>query len=521
MVKGDNSNMPAADLVLKNAEVITMDPEYPFASIVAVRDGRIMLTGDTDRLDEVTGAGTNVIDCGGRTVLPGFIDAHCHVFSFIRKLLSLDLSPPAVTSITGIKAIIARKVRETPSGQWIQGTDYSDFHLEEKRHPTRWDLDEVAPDHPVVLSHRSLHACVLNSRALELAGITAETPEPPGAMIERDITSGEPNGVLYEMLGHIREKVMPSWTDEELERGMTLAGREYLSKGITSLQDATIVNDYRRWQTFRRFINKGILKSRIYMMVGEGGVAQFRGTGIGFRDGDDRLRLGAVKIVPSNIAGQMHPPQAELEQMVLDAQHHGFQVAIHAVRESTVEAVIHAYERSESPQKEMRHRIEHCAECPPYLLEQLAGSGVVIVSQPPFIFFSGDRYRAMVPQEQQKWLYRFRSFFDNGIVMAASSDSPIVPNSPLVGIYGAVTRKTDSGQYLLLHEAVSVQQALTAYTSNAAYASFEEDIKGTITAGKLADMVVLSDNPYEVEPEALKEVRVEMTIGGGEVVWEA
>ncbi|HEY90693.1 MAG TPA: amidohydrolase [Dehalococcoidia bacterium] len=515
--------MPAADLVLKNAEVITMDPEYPFANLVAVRDGRVRLVGDADRLNDVTGAGTNVIDCGGKTVLPGFTDAHCHVFSFIRKLLSLDLSPPAVTSITDIKAIIARKVKETPSGHWIQGTDYSDFHLEEKCHPTRWDLDEVAPDYPVVLSHRSLHACVLNSRALDLAGITRETPEPPGAMIERDITSGEPNGVLYEMLGHIREKVMPSWTDEELERGMILAGREYLSKGITSLQDATVVNDFRRWQKFRRFIDTGILKSRIYMMVGAEGVAQFREAGLGFGDGDDRLRLGAVKIVPSNIAGQMHPPQAELEQMVLDAQRDGFQVAVHAVRDSTVEAVIRAYERArnESPQTEMRHRIEHCAECPPHLLERLAGSGVVIASQPPFIYFSGDRYRAMVPQEQQQWLYRFRSFFDNGVVMAASSDSPIVPNNPLMGIYGAVTRQTDSGQHLLPHEAVSVHQALIAYTSNAAYASFEEDIKGTITAGKLADMVVLSDNPYTVAPEALKEVRVEMTISGGEVVWEA
>ena len=515
--------MPAADLVLKNAEVITMDPGYPFAGIVAIRDGRVMLVGNTDRLDEVTGAGTNVIDCGGKTVMPGFIDAHCHIFSFIRKLLSLDLSPPAVTSIADIKAVIARKVKETPPGQWIQGTDYSDFHLVEKRHPTCWDLDEAAPDHPVVLSHRSLHACVLNSRALDLAGITRETPEPPGAMIERDITSGEPNGVLYEMLGHIREKVMPSWTDEELEKGMALAGRDYLSNGITSLQDATVVNDYRRWQKFRRFIDAGTLKSRIYMMVGADGIEQFREAGLGFRDGDDRLRLGAVKIVPSNISGQMHPPQAELEQMVLDAQRDGFQVAVHAVRESTVEAVICAYERArnELPQTNMRHRIEHCAECPPHLLERLVGSGVVIASQPPFIFFGGDRYRATVPQEQQQWLYRFRSFFNTGVVMAASSDSPIVPNNPLMGIYGSVTRQTDSGQYLLPHEAISVQQALTAYTSNAAYASFEEDIKGTITAGKLADMVVLSDNPYAVAPETLKEIRVEMTIIGGEVVWEA
>ena len=196
--------MPSADLVLKNANVITMDPARPRARLVAVRDGRVWDVGSDDRLKEVRGAGTKTIDCQGRTLVPGFNDAHCHIFSLIRKLLSIDLSPAAVSSIADIKAIIARKAGDTPPGQWIQGTDYSEFHLAEKRHPTRWDLDEVAPDHPVVLSHRSLHACVLNSRALALAGITRETPEPPGAMIDRDITDGEPNGLLFEMVGHIR-----------------------------------------------------------------------------------------------------------------------------------------------------------------------------------------------------------------------------------------------------------------------------------------------------------------------------
>jgi len=515
--------MPGPDLILRSANVITMDPSRPHAGLVAVRDGRVWLVGGEDLLGEARSAGTRVIDCQGGTLLPGFDDAHCHLFSLIRKLLSIDLSPAAVRSIADIKDVVAGKARETPPGQWVQGTGYSEFDLEEKRHPTRWDIDEVAPDHPVVLSHRSLHACVLNSRALALAGITRETPEPPGAMIERDLSDGEPNGLLYEMLGHIREKVMPPWSEDELESGVALANREYLSQGITSIQDATVVNDYRRWQTVRRFIDAGELKSRVYMMVGAEAVSGFREAGLSFGAGDDRLRLGAVKIVPSNVAGELYPPQPELERMVLDAQAGGFQVAIHAVRESTVEAAITAFERAagERPEANLRHRIEHCAECPPRLLERLARLGAVIATQPPFLYYSGDRYRAMVPAEQLKWLYPLKSFLDRGLVVAASSDSPIVPSDPLMGIYGAVTRKSESGADLLPHEAISVEQALAAYTTSSAYASFEEGIKGSITPGKLADMVLLSDDPTTCPPEGIKDIRVGMTISGGEVVWEA
>jgi len=201
----------------------------------------------------------------------------------------------------------------------------------------------------------------------------------------------------------------------------------------------------------------------------------------------------------------------------------GFQVAVHAVRESTVEAVIIAqeYVRGQSTGADRRHRIEHCAECPPHLMERLSRLGTVIATQPPFIYYSGDRYRDMVPAEQLKWLYRFRSFFDSGLVVAGSSDSPIVSSNPLMGIYGAVTRQTESGQLLLPDEAITVEQALAAYTINAAYASFEESIKGSIAAGKLADMVLLSDDPTACSPQGIKDIQVEMTMSGGSVVWEA
>src|SRR3972149_4592887 len=297
--------MPTADLILKNANVMTMDPRFPDARMVAIKGERILFAGSEDELGTFRGAGTKVIDCQGKTIVPGFNDAHGHIFSFIRKQLTLDLSAPAVRSIEDIKAVIRKKVRDTPPGRWITGSDYSDFYLAEKRHPTRRDIDEVAPDHPVVLSHRSLHACVLNSRALELAGIRIDTPEPPGASIHRDATTGEPNGVLFDMLGYIRYNAMPPLAETELEEGISAANRQFLSMGITSLQDATITNEVKRWGIYRQAQQKGILKSRIYLMTGVDQIKRFQEAGLTFRSGDDHLRMGGLKIVLGEATGRL------------------------------------------------------------------------------------------------------------------------------------------------------------------------------------------------------------------------
>ena len=259
------------------------------------------------------------------------------------------------------------------------------------------------------------------------------------------------------------------------------------------------------------------------MMCGIETMDQFREAGLGFGSGDSHLRLGGVKIVPSWASGQLFPPQPELNRQVLSAQQAGFQVCIHAIQDKMVEAVIDAleYAQGQLPQGGRRHRIEHCSECPPHLLKRLNKLKPVIVTHPLFIHYSGDRYLATIKPEQLPWLYRFKSLINSSSVVAAGSDSPIVPDSPLVGIYGAVTRQTETGHQLSPEECISASQALAMCTINAAYASFEEDIKGSITPGKLADMVILSDDPTRVHPEQIKDIRVEMTIIGGEVIWEA
>ncbi|HXX59106.1 MAG TPA: amidohydrolase, partial [Dehalococcoidales bacterium] len=455
--------MPDAELLLTNALVITVDEKQPSAECVAVKNGLIVYVGDKSERANWQGAGTHVIDCGGQTVVPGFIDAHCHIFSFLRKLMSIDLSGPEIKSIADIQTAIARKVKYSPPGRWINATDYNEFYLAEKRHPTRWELDEVSPDNPVVVSHRSLHGAVLNSRALELAGITASTPEPPGAYIERRTTDGEPDGLLVEMLGYLRDKVIPPVSQPELEWVVKEANKYYLSQGLTSLQDATFVNDYKRWQMYRRFQQEHALDCRINLMTGLERLPEFIKNGIESGSGDNNLRLGAVKIIPSMMTDRqraanaeytpdeskvgelvwdsLYPPESELVKIIIKLHNDGYQVAIHAVQEKLVEAIIGVYEKVKTEVSDFasrRHRIEHCAECPPHLLSRIKKLGLVIVTHPAYAYFSGDRYLGTVAPSTIPFLYPLRAFKESGLVVAGASDSPVTPANPVLGIYGGV-----------------------------------------------------------------------------------
>lgn len=505
----------ATDIILKNANIITMDASQPKAELLAISDDSIFFVGGNSELERLTGRNTKIIDCEGKTVVPGFNDAHLHLFSFIRKLMSIDLSSAYARSVEDIKEAVRQKALATPPGTWISGTDYNEFYLEGNRCPTRWDLDEIAPNHPVVLSHRSLHACVLNSQALSLAGITAETPEPPGARIERDLTTGEPNGILINMLNYIRSEVMPPFSDEELSEGVSLADNYFLSHGITSFQEATVSNDIKRWEMVCDLKLHGKLSSRITMMAGSPYWREFQKRNLKTCSGDNLMQLGAVKIM-----SEVQPEQSELNALALECHKSSFQLAFHAIAEDTVASTISAleYVNKQSPVASSRHRIEHCSECPPTLLERIKKLGGVIVTQPPFIYYSGERYLATVPESQLPWLYRIKSPLEKGVVVTGSSDAPVVSPNPLVGIYAAVTRRAESGQVLLPEERITAEQALSLYTTNAAYASFEDKIKGSITPGKLADMVILSDDPTHAPPEKIKDIKVEMTIIGGEVV---
>jgi len=512
----------AADLILYNANVLTLDPKRPRAKLVAVEGERIIWVGDNDKLRDLEGRRTQKIDCQGKTLVPGFNDAHCHILAFASSLSSVDCSPSLVASITDIKAQIRQQAQKLPKGTWIRATGYNEFYLTEKRHPNRYDLDQAAPDHPVKLAHRSRHACVLNSLALSLVGISMESPEPAGGMIERDLDSGKPNGILYEMNSYI-EALMPPPTDEEFEKGIELANDGYLSQGITSLKDATAHNGMREWRTFQRLKEAGFLVPRLSVMIGIESLGELQDNGFSPHYGDNWIRLGALKIVLSEARGSLHPEKEELEEQVLQAHQAGYQLALHAVEESTVEAATKAlaHALSQIPRRNHRHRIEHCSVCPPALLDRLRDAHVIVVTQPSFIYYSGERYLKTVPEVQLRWLYRIGSFLENGLIPAAGSDSPVVPINPLVGIYAAVSRKAESGEELLPQEGISPVEALKMYTQASAYASFDEGVKGSLAVGKLADSALLSADPTQVPPEEIKNICVEMTIAGGRIAWQA
>jgi len=257
------------------------------------------------------------------------------------------------------------------------------------------------------------------------------------------------------------------------------------------------------------------------MMCGFDGLRELRDNGFTPRCGDDGLRLGALKVMLTEATGSMHPGQEELNRTVLEAHGAGYQVALHAVEESTVEAAAQAIENAvnRAAARCHRHRIEHCSVCPPALLERLRGIHAIVVTNPSFIYYSGERYLKTVPKEQQRWLYRLRSFLETGLSPAAGSDSPVAPINPFAGIYAAVTRKADSGDAVIPEERVSPLEALEMYTRNAAHASFDEPVKGSISVGRLADLALLSADPTQVPPDEIQGIQVEMTIAGGRIVW--
>lgn len=513
--------MKTADLILCNADVITLDNSIPHARALAIRDGRITAIYRDQPPGEIRGRGSKVVDCSGKTVIPAFHDAHCHVVAFAESLLTLNLTPQKVCSISDIKLAIKEFTRKVPPGTWVRGWGYSEFDLLERRHPTRWDLDEVATNHPVKLTHRSGHATVLNSLALRLLNISIETPDPPGGMIERDIETGEPNGVLYDMERYL-DKMVPPLSETEINRGIFEAGKIFLSKGITSIQDASPNNDMRRWKMFQNWKMSGTFKPRVTMMLGADFLGQYQDlVQCPQNVSSAELRLGPVKIMLTETTGEIVPCEAELNKKVLSAHDAGCQIAFHAVESNTIRAAITAVAHAlrSSSRKKHRHRIEHCSVCYPQLANWIAELGLMVVTQPAFIYHSGMRYLATVPAEDLPYLYPLALLISSGIKVAAGSDCPVAPPEPIKAIYAAVTRKTSQHSVVSPEQKIPLGYALRMHTVLPAFACCEEKFKGTITAGKLADLVILSHNPAEVPDDELLDLEIHSTILGGEIVW--
>lgn len=510
------------DLLLFNVRAITLDPSYPVAELIAVGGGRILHLAGNEELKKLKSRRAVIIDGRKKTVCPGFHDAHIHLPAFAKSLLTINLAPGSgIRSIKDIRAQIKHISHKIPHMAWIRAAGYDEFHLAEKRHPDRRDLDGAAPNHPVKLTHRSGHAHVLNSLALKLTGISRDTEDPSGALIERDTKSGEPTGVLFGMGTFLSQRIPPIG-QELLEQGIRMANRELISLGITSIQDCSATNDMSRWKMFRSWKESGLLNVRVNMMIGSGSFSECRQSNFFTHAGQEQLRAGGVKIILDEITGRLNPTQEELNELTLRIHKAGLQAAFHAVEEPTAEAACAAIENALqlAPRTDHRHRIEHCSVCPPLLTKRLASIRAFVVTQPSFIYGNGDRYLETVPGRQLRDLYPLGRLLKNGVQVAAGSDCPIGPANPMLGIYAGVSRRTDTGNPVLPEEKVSPKEMIRMYTDSAARVNFEEEIKGSITPGKVADLVVLSADPTRISVDEIKNIRVEMTILGGRVIWD-
>jgi predicted amidohydrolase YtcJ len=530
--------MPA-DLLLVNGRVRTMDPARPMASAVARRLGRVVSVGDDDGARAAAPPDAPAIDLAGRTATPGLNDAHAHPMSVGFALLDLDLSPERNAAIADLQGLVRQAVATRPAGIWVVGRGYDDARLAEGRHPTRADLDAIAPEHPVLLLRMCHHIGVANSAALRLAGVSRDTPDPEDGLFDRD-AHGEPTGVLREgALGLVRA-VMPDPDEGEMMAALQAGGREFLRQGITSAVEAGI-RDPRELRAYQRLREQDKLPIRTYlMMMLDETLDSLVALGIQTGFGDEWVRIGPAKLFsdgsiggrtarmhapyegqPDNCGLWMMPPE-ELKAKVRRAHDAGFQVGIHAIGDAAIDLVLDAYEEAQAanPRPDPRHRIEHCSIVDDRILGRIRDLGVVPIPGTSFLRHFRDAYVNNLGEWRIGQAYGFRSYERFGITAAASSDAPVVPVNALAGVQTMATRRDILGRPCNPEEAIPLADALRAYTVNGAYASFEEANKGMLRPGMLGDVTVFETDLFAVDPNNLATVQVDYTIAEGNVVYE-
>jgi predicted amidohydrolase YtcJ len=535
-----------ADLVLYNGKVATVDSAFSVQSAVVVRGNRIIAVGGDELADQYRAP--REIDLRGRMVLPGFHDAHMHLWAPTKS--DVDLS--GVTSMADLKQRIREKAEELGPGEWITATaarGWSEDMLGGRR-PLRADLDEAAPDNPVFIDRVGGHSRAVNSLALKLAGITRETPNPPNGIIERD-SAGEPNGILREgPAAKLVLQVMPRPTEAERWETRVPYLRDLLKLGITSITEASWHPlGWKDWQRAYREHGESLPRATVQFraLLPDDGTAApaveaLREFGHVSGEGDHRLRIGALKVYvdggfsgasaatlepyanDSTWYGTIRVPEAELYKLVKAAHAMGWQMGFHTVGDAAIKQAVDVFARvlEESPRKDHRHYVNHFTVMPPEeTMRRMAEHNILIVQQPNFVHTNEEIYREYLTGERLERNTPLRTPMRNGIRMALSSDD--IPLGPLFGIYAAVTRKGESGRTYGADEALTVREAIRGYTQLPAYTTFEEDFKGSIEPGKLADLVVLSENLLTIDPDSIPEVQVDMTVLGGKVVfeWEA
>jgi predicted amidohydrolase YtcJ len=541
----------AADVLLVNANVLTMDPGRPRATAVAIAGGRILDLPD----DPGQASAGRVVDLRGATLLPGFHDAHNHMTWFGLSMAEIDLRSPGIGSLDELYAAVARRAQATEVSEWVVGSGYDQNKI--GGHPDRDALDRVAPGRRVWLRHNSGHMCVVNSPVLADLGLDAGPAEVPGGRVTTD-AAGRPNGLLEERAQELVGRLVRPFPVAALADAIDRAAAQYLREGITSCTEAGIGGGWigqspveaAAYQAARE---QGRLRVRVELMVASDVLHPVAahaddgldlGLDLGLRTGfgDDWLRLGAVKVfsdgsligrtaamtepfadaaeagAPGDGTGYLQADAAQLTDTIIAAHRSGWQVATHAVGDRAIDVALDAYAQALSryPRHDARHRIEHFAVARPDQVARAAELGIIAVPQGRFATEIGDGMLAALGPGRHGWLYRHRSLLEAGLTLPGSSDRPVALGAPLLGIHDMVNRRTGSGAPYNPGEAIGAHEAVRAYTYGSAYASRQEDIKGTIAPGKLADLVVLSEDPTAVAPDRIAGLEVLATIVDGQ-----
>ncbi len=538
------------DLVLVNGKLHTQDARYPDATAVAIRGSRVQAVGDDEAIRALAGSGARVLDLEGRLLLPAMTDSHFHYYDWSLGLRRLPLSE--VDSLADLKQRLARRAREIPPGEWVLGQGWNESRWPETRMPTRADLDEVTPDHPVILWRNDLHLAAINSRALQEAGITAGTANPPEGVIDRD-ESGEPTGVLRELAINLVTDVIPPPTEDETVDAM----REGF--GILHRLGVTGVHDYRimggadgppAFRAYQRLQAAGELELRMWMHIPGERLDEAIALGLRSGMGDDYLRVGHVKLFSdggqgARTAWMLEPyedtgecgmpltPMDEIARAVERAERAGLAVAIHAIGDRANRALIGVFEQvlggervSGTAPPAAMHRIEHVQMIQPEDVARLAQLDVVASVQP--IHCPDD-----IPMVEKsvgsrgRYAYPFRDMQDAGVMMAFGSDCPVANPNPMFNIHAAVTRQTRDGAPAggwYPEQRLTVSEAIWGFTMGAAMVSGREAHLGSISPGKLADLVLLDRDILalgKTAPMEIAQAQVVMTVFDGRVVYEA
>jgi hypothetical protein len=514
-------------IALLDANVVTLNPRQPRARAIAVRDGRIVEVGSDKQIRKHVCSGTKVIECEGRTIVPGLVDCHVHMLDFGFFLQNLNLRD--AKSIKEVQEKLSEHAKMNSQLEWILGGRWDQEKFAEKRYPTRWDLDAAVADKPVFLTRVCGHLAVANSTALRLARISSET-KVKGGKVDLEEPTGQSNGILRENAMGLVWKAVPKPGKTNIEKACVLACEKAVESGLTGVH--WLATSAEEMRVLQKLHFQGTLPLRVYLGMPAEVLDEVFSLGLLTGFGNEMIKVGFIKILADGSLGartaalkksysddprsrgMMLYTQKELCQLVLKAHSGELQIGVHAIGDRAIENVLEAFKKAlkKLPCQDHRHRIEHCSILNPKLITRMKRLNVIASVQPHFVvsdFWASDR----VGPQRVRWAFPFKTLLKEGVCVASGSDCPIEDISPILGIWAAVTRKDNED------ESLSVEEALKTYTLNAAYASFDEGKKGTIEPGKFADLTVLSHDPTKIPPEKIRDVVVEMVIVGGRVVY--